>query len=79
MVNSNEKYVIYQGRLIPKSILKEVKRGIMQGGVEQVTYELDNDKIFDLMLEFSGVGDSNPIIKYRIKRKVQSVCVPELA
>jgi hypothetical protein len=54
---NHEKYVIYQGKLIPKSVLKPIKKNILQGGQEQVTYELDNDKIFDCMLEFSG--DSN--------------------
>jgi hypothetical protein len=53
---------MYQGRLVPKTILKEVKKGIMQGGYEQVTYELDNEITLNLMqdiLEFSGLGDSN--------------------
>jgi hypothetical protein len=28
------------------------------GGQQEVTYELDNEKIFDLMLEFSGMDNS---------------------
>jgi hypothetical protein len=26
----------------------------MQGGIQEVTYELDNEKIFDIMLSFGG-------------------------
>jgi hypothetical protein len=60
MVNENnqEKYVMYEGRLIPKSVLKEVRKGLMQGGQQEVTYELDNEKILNAMLEFSGLDNS---------------------
>jgi hypothetical protein len=46
---------MYERQLVPKSILKQVKKSILQGGVvkEQVTYELDNEKISNLMLVFA--------------------------
>ena len=46
---------MFEGRLIPKCVLKEVRKGLMQGGQQEVTYELDIEKIFDLMLQFSGL------------------------
>jgi hypothetical protein len=51
-----EKYVMYNGKVIDKSVLKPIKRSIMQSGQEQETYELDNEKIFNLMLEFTDYG-----------------------
>ncbi|MFY9965819.1 MAG: hypothetical protein WBL44_06605 [Nitrososphaeraceae archaeon] len=49
---------MYEGRLVPKSVLKEVRKGLMQGGQQEVTYELDNEKILNVMLEFSGLDNS---------------------
>jgi hypothetical protein len=41
------------GKLVHNSILKPIKKSIMQGGTsqEQVSYELDNKKIFSIVLE----------------------------
>jgi hypothetical protein len=49
---NKDKYVRLDGKLVPKSILREVRKGLMQGGQQEVTYELDNEKIFNTMLEF---------------------------
>jgi hypothetical protein len=61
MVNSNfnqERYVMFEGKLVPKTILKE-KKGLMQGGQQEIQYELDNEKICNLMLEFGGLLDGS--------------------
>lgn len=49
---NQDKYVMLDGKLVPKSVVKEVKKGLMRGEQQEIQYELDDEKVLDLMLEF---------------------------
>ena len=49
----NNNYVtLTNGQRVHKSIVRQVKTNLMQAGTQDIQYELDDQKVLDLMLKF---------------------------
>ncbi|MGH9925732.1 MAG: hypothetical protein ACREAS_00555 [Nitrososphaera sp.] len=51
-MEDSSKYVNFNGRVISRHLLKPVRKNLVQAGMQEVQYELDEQKVFDAMLEF---------------------------
>lgn len=49
-------YVLINGKPHHKDIVKEVKTGLVQAGVQETQYEVDWEKVMDRLVEFGGMN-----------------------